>query len=243
MIPSALDSDQQSSVRVPLDLSQIHAEVQRSRPDLDPEDPEYRAAVLLLLIHDTGFNVDRLTMRTRFPREFVARCLRRLSDNGWWVDGADTCDWGESRASHEHFWLDVDVALARRLRRLTDGGERQWADLDGWVKEFEYAARNAQESEVYNEYRHIPPHDPGPVFVSSGEEDEEEEEGREPPVVHRSAAQPRPVPATSAPADRPAPVNVQWLGGSPDAEATPTPAFPLADVRLQEDWDEVEWLG
>ncbi|MBW3629452.1 MAG: hypothetical protein KY464_09160 [Gemmatimonadetes bacterium] len=240
MIPSALDTNQQPARRFTSDVASVHAEVQRARPNLRSEDPEYRAAVLLLLIHDTGFNVDRLTVRTRFPREFVARCLRRLSDNGWWVDGADTCDWGEERASHEHFWWDVDVALGRRLRRVTGDGERHWAGLDGWVKEFEYAARNAEASGVYNEYRHIPRYNPDPVFNSGPEE---EEETVDPPAVARAAAQPRTVSPTPVAAQQPASEQVEWLGAPPQAQTPPAPAASPASSGLVQGWGEVKWLG
>src|SRR5687768_6959440 len=97
-------------------LSATRSDIHRARPDLTDESPELRAAVLLLLAGEIGFNVDRLVMRTRYPREFVARCTRRLVDNGVWTAGTLLAEWSSTPVDAPSFWWDVDVALGRRLR-------------------------------------------------------------------------------------------------------------------------------
>lgn len=225
-----------SAPRGPARLPELRAEVERARPDLPEGSAEFRAAVLLLLVCDGGFNVDRLAARTRFPREFVARCLRRLTDNGLWADGALWLAWREEGARSQAFWWDVDVALGRRLRRTTEDGTPEWAPLDGWVKEFEYSGRAAPTQPVFNEYRYIAPHDPEPVAPSEADEEEGAPEG---------ASEPGPAPLPPGSPRREIlqlPVSVDWLGqrerDRPRVEPTSSRGALLVDA-----WSATEWLG
>ena len=224
-------------------VASARSEVECSGSGLDPESPVYRAAVLLLVVQESGFNVDRLSRATGFSREFVARCLRHLVDNGWWVDGTSTCDWRRERATSEHFWWDVDVALGRRLRRVSAAGEPQWAEPSGWVKEFEYAARTSDTNLVYNAYRHIPPHNPSAVYLSPGDEQGDEvsaeAEAAAPPSSEQTTDDLQP--ETSQPPEPP--VVPRWLG-EPDGEDHALGSAAVAvPPSLHNAWTEVEWLG
>jgi len=222
------------AVRPRAGLSEVLADVARARPELSPESDHHRAAVLLLLIDGTGLNVDRLASRSGFPREFVARCLRRLVDNGWRVESAGRSDSGPGAALQEHFWWDVDVALGRRLRRVTEEGDPEWAPLDRWVKEFEYAGRSSENPGVHNEYRHIPPHNPDPAPPSAGAEEEDDA----PPTRRASVPEPADRPArrhAAAPRRPEAPQHVA-------RRHTSTSAAEKLDEALVDGWKEAEWL-
>jgi hypothetical protein len=222
-------------------LPEIVSEVARARPELSSESDEYRAAVLLLLIRANGLNVDRLARRAGYPREFVARCLRRLVDNGWSVEGEPAGDGAPNAALQERFWWDVDVALGRRLRRMTEDGEPEWAPINRWVKEFEYGGRSADSPVVHNEYRHIPPYNPDPVQptgqdAAGGDEAPVAEEGLE--VVADGAD--RAAPEVPLPAE--APRQVQWLGGGSTADASVETAAAKLDKSLIRRSADVDWL-
>ena len=207
-------------------LAAARSAVARARPVLAPDSDEYGAALLLLLSRDSGFNVDRLTGRSRLPREFVARCLRRLADNGWWVDGAVRCDWEAEGATADHFWLDVEVALGRRLRRVTEAGDLEWAPPhEGWVKEFEYASKDADPA-IYNQYRNLARYDPEPVWVPGSEV----VEAPLPAPSPRSALVARPAVGAIPPVFRPL-----------ESKPPRTPGRPVP--VLIDAWGNADWLG
>lgn len=135
--------------------------VARARPDLAADQPEFHAAVLLLLSAEIGYNVDRIMARTRYPREFVARCLRRLVDNGVKVDARLATRWSNEYLATKEFWLDVEVALGRYLRRTGPDGRPEWAPVGEWVKNFDFR-RGESDTAAANEYHRIEPYDPEP---------------------------------------------------------------------------------
>lgn len=136
--------------------------VERARPDLDQDSPEFRAAVLLLLASEIGFNVDRIVSRTLYPRDFVARCLRRLVDNGVRVDGHLFTTWSGENIATDDFWLDVQVALGRSLRRIGPRGTPEWAPVGDWVKDFDFRVRGDGPATTANEYHPKGSLEPGP---------------------------------------------------------------------------------
>lgn len=214
-------------------VAELAALVERARPDLPPEAPERRGAVLLLLIPEAGFNVDRLVLRTGFPREFVAQCLRRLVDNAWWVDGAPPENWCADPLSCRDFWLDVDVALGRRLRRVDEHGRPEWAAVGEWVKEFEYYGPQAEEDAVHTGYREIPPHNP--EVVPSRDEAEEPARSEETAGTRRA-----PKPATRHPSGAAEARDPRDKGGTGEG-AAPSSGPPTTDPLL-DSWVGADWL-
>lgn len=169
-------------------VSELRALVRSARPDLSDDSPESRGAVLLLMIPDTGPNVDRLALRTGFSRAFVAQCLRRLIDNALWFDGELPPYLRADAVSGPELWLDVEVALGRRLRRVGEDGRPEWARAGDWVKDFEYAGREPSATPVHTAYREIAPHDPEPVAP----EPEDEADPAEEPETGQTDASPGP---------------------------------------------------
>nr|MBA2671058.1 hypothetical protein [Gemmatimonadota bacterium] len=103
--------------------------ISEPRPELARESAEFRGGLLLLLIDAYGSNVDRLVRRSGLPREFVARGVRRLIDNGWMTQGDAASRWCENPPECRHFWLDVEVLLGLSHRRVSDTGETEWAPV------------------------------------------------------------------------------------------------------------------
>lgn len=230
---SSIESALPSPDTPPDRLAAARSAIARARPDVDPGSDEFGAAILLLLSRDSGFNVDRLSARSRLPREFVARCLRRLADNGWWVDGQVLCDWGAEGAAADHFWMDVRVALGELLRRTSASGGLEWAPPhEGWVKDFEYGARDT-DREIYNRYRDLARYNPEPVHTPAPPVEEE-------PVAER--------PRTMDPLLRPgAGRDARPLLPPTDPRTPRQPGRPGQNGRsvpaLIEAWGNADWLG
>jgi hypothetical protein len=136
----------------------------RNRTELAPEVPESQGALLLIHAREVGPNVDRLTARTGLSRDFVARALRRLVDNSCWADGKLVENWSAEPLECPAFWRDVDVALGRKLRRLTPEMEPEWAEVREWVKDFNYRGSGSTADALPNEYYAIAKHDPEPAY-------------------------------------------------------------------------------
>jgi hypothetical protein len=226
----------QSSAAVPtaaparLGLDEVRARIERARPGLLPETPDYRAAVLLLLLPSFGQNVDRLVRRTGYSRVFVAQCLRRLFDNAWWEAGGGPASWCPDVPTCRSFWLDVDVALGQQLRRIGEGGRPEWAAAGSWVKAFEYRSARGEDGATSNEYRAIALHNPEPVLA-------EEENGQDPAAAKESA------PMSDTPS---AGSGALWLGQPPattDALASATTPAPAIGGSLVDAWATADWLG
>ncbi len=171
--------------------------VARARPDLDADQPEFQAAVLLLLTAEIGYNVDRIMARTRYPREFVARCLRRLVDNGVQIDARLATRWSNEYLAMKEFWLDVEVALGRYLRRTGADGRPEWAPAGEWVKNFDFR-RGESDTAAANEYHRIEPYDPEPS-APDAEVAEPAPPAPTRPATPRVDVPPRPSPSPSAP--------------------------------------------
>ena len=118
--------------------------IARLRAELDPESASYRTALLLVTACEVGHAVHKLALVTGFPREFVARCARRLVDNGVWQDGVTVSPWTTSDSEDAAFWADVGVAEGKLYRRVTTEGHLEWAPPGQWWKEVHYVATAGQ---------------------------------------------------------------------------------------------------
>lgn len=96
----------------------------------------YDAALVLLASVETPHNVDRISRLLGLSREFVARCGRRLCDNGVWAAGRVICSWTDPAPGERAFWADVAVAEGRLCRRIEESGSLQWAAPGVWHKNY-----------------------------------------------------------------------------------------------------------
>jgi hypothetical protein len=118
-------------------VATIADRIRRYNSDIDSRGDTFRAAVLLLAAAEFGQNIDLLSRCTGFDRSFVARCARRLTDNGVWVSGATVADWSSADEASGTFWNDVAVAEGKMCRR-TVGGNVEWAPAGFWNKSFHF---------------------------------------------------------------------------------------------------------
>lgn len=108
------------------DLEGVVRALQEERPDLDRGSWTFAAAVVLLTGRTVEHNVDKISRRTRLPRDFVARCARRLHDNGVWKKGLTCASW--HTPGSDEFWADVAVAEGKLSRRIDEDGEVRWVE-------------------------------------------------------------------------------------------------------------------
>ena len=116
----------------------FEARIRHYNSDLQPSDPTFRAAVILLAGLEYGHNIDLLARKTGYDRAFVARTARRLIDNGVWKSGVTVADWSSSDEASGTFWNDVAVAEGKMCRRIGGDGRIEWAPAGFWNKSFQY---------------------------------------------------------------------------------------------------------
>jgi hypothetical protein len=223
-------------------LADIQLRIRRYNSDIDIGSETFRAAVLLLLASESGQNIDMLARRTGFDRPFVARCARRLIDNGVWQGGLTVAEWTAGDEASGSFWNDVAVAMGKLCRRIGADGLTEWAPAGFWNKSYGFGESDDDEQPQVATY-----HDPGtvtehPVPLRA------EIEPVEKAVMQDAQAPTRP-PAASTPAPRPEtthrPTGVG--GGSlvPIDQAPPS-VHPGTEHRLpslDELFADAVWLG
>ena len=119
-------------------VREFEARIRHYNSDLEPSDPAFRAAVILLAGLEYGHNIDQLARRTGYDRAFVARTARRLIDNGVWKSGVTVADWSSSDEASGTFWNDVAVAEGKMCRRIGSDGRIEWAPAGFWNKNFQF---------------------------------------------------------------------------------------------------------
>jgi hypothetical protein len=217
-------------------LHDHQALIRECRPELPADTPEFQGALLLLLIDTYGMNVERLVRRSGLPRDFVARGVRRLIDNGWMVPSGDALRWCEIPPACRHFWLDVDVLLGLAQRRVSETGEPEWARAGEWVKDYEYQGSRADPVSIHNEYRKIVLHDPQP------------EERHDAPEKADAAALEVATEADLAlegPGDRTSAGDADGLSTTTavDRQSKSPPTLPNDAGLLLGDWSSANWLS
>jgi hypothetical protein len=93
-------------------------------PELDPETPEFRAAVILIAAAFLlGPNVDLLVSFTHYSRTFVETVADRMRAYGFWVDGeVRTDEWLEGDKITGVFWAHCLAAIGKvHVERTEDG--------------------------------------------------------------------------------------------------------------------------
>jgi hypothetical protein len=118
-------------------LDDARATIAAVRPDLKPEMGTHHAALVLLVGGSVHFNVDRIARIAGLDRTFVAKAVRRLFDNGVWVNGETVGEWNE-RELGPSFWRDVSVAEGHLYRRFSEDGELEWGFPGSWWKAYDF---------------------------------------------------------------------------------------------------------
>jgi hypothetical protein len=121
-----------------LSAASLRDRIQELRPTLPQSAPAFKAAVLLLAAQQIGQNIDRLARFTGYPREFIARCARRLCDNGVWQDSRTVTTWSVDNLEENAFWADAGVAEGSMCRRVDRNGSIEWARAGVWIKSYDY---------------------------------------------------------------------------------------------------------
>lgn len=141
-----------ASAQQRLSLRALEARVRRYNSDIRTDSPTFRAAVLLLAAVEFGQNIDLLARRTGYDRAFVAKCARRLIDNGVWVGGGTASEWSPEDEASGAFWNDVAVAEGKLCRRVGAEGKIEWAPAGYWNKSYDFVAAS-RENELSTVYR------------------------------------------------------------------------------------------
>lgn len=187
-------------------LSTLVDEVARLDPRLAPDSTRFRSAVLLLAARELGQNVDRLARFTRYPREMVARCARRLVDNGVWKQGETVSRWAaDPREDPEAFWGDVGVAEGKLYRRLGGGSTIEWVPVGEWWKSYERVEQPVDLGEGLSQRATW---DPAPVAAPA----EDPPEPAPAPRPDREARERAPEHPAGPPRRPPAPAPPLWIG-------------------------------
>lgn len=129
----------------PRSADAIRQLIQGLDPHLDPESSTAKAATLLIAGLQMEHNVVKLAHVTGIQVEFVARCARRLVDNGVWREGETLCAWSAGEHAQPAFWSDVAVAEGKLCRRSDEEGRLEWAPQGHWWKSFDHVTRAPEE--------------------------------------------------------------------------------------------------
>lgn len=130
-------------------VASFHERVREMNPSLGRECPSYQAAVLLLSLTSLPPQIDHLSHWLSIPREFVARCIRRLVDNGVLSSEGLIGGWTGEAMVEEAFWADVNVANGMWLRRHDSRGSLEWIEAGGgWQKPYDYVTCEIPEGQT-----------------------------------------------------------------------------------------------
>ena len=213
----------------------------RARRDLAPGDPLLRAAELLLAAPASRFNIDLLTRRTGFPRQFVAACARRLYDNGVWRDGR--AHYAADGPEDARFWNDAAVALGTLCRRSGPGGH-EWAPPGTWSKPYDYVGAPCPEglAIAYQDASAPPPADVA-LRVRVPELESARAVDRAPAVAEAAAVVPPPVPPASSRMPVAARVAGAGAAGQPGAVWLGADILVAGAEGCRELFPGAAWLG
>lgn len=206
-------------------VQSLEARIRRYNSDIDSGSDTFRAAVLLLASLEYGQNVELLARRTGYQRSFVAKCARRLIDNGVWSQGRTVASWSVEDEASGAFWNDVAVAEGKLCRRANPDGEIEWAPAGYWKKSYEFIESADQPlTAVYRDPagpaaapapgqapQSQPEPTPAPVEAGEGEEPVSEQEKAPPPGDAVDPAVPAAPAGPKRPPDELFPGTV-WLG-------------------------------
>jgi hypothetical protein len=209
----------------------LQARITAMDPAVSVQSPGYEAALILLASVHVGQNVDRLARFTGLRRDVVARCARRLVDNGVWQDGNIVCRWLDTPEDTDSFWADAAVAEGRLCRRMGDDREMEWAPQGYWRKHYEYVGpREAEQPQSICYHAHV---ELGTQDLPYAADAEDEDVPAEVVPERNTLRQTVPDVAADAPV---------WLGGDEPASTLESPWLGDGSAATELFPDAV-WLG
>jgi hypothetical protein len=125
-------------------VAELRARIRRYNCELDPAGPTFGAALVLMAGTAYGQNVDLVARKMGLDRALVARCARRLIDNGVWEAGRTLAEWAPEDPASGSFWNDVAVAEGKMCRRSRPDGSLEWAPAGFWNKGFHFLDPDAE---------------------------------------------------------------------------------------------------
>ncbi len=179
-------------------VDSLQQRIREHNPELDQHSSAFMASVLLLAALEYGQNVDILARRTGYDRGFVARCARRLIDNGVWAGGRTISEWSPHDVASSAFWNDVAVAEGKLCRRINGGGQIEWAAPGHWQKSYDFvdASTDLPVTTVYRDPMAVAP--PAQVSELTPSSDLQADSPSEPtPTPEVVAPTPAPLPTPS----------------------------------------------
>jgi hypothetical protein len=113
-------------------LEHVKIGIRELDPELDPESPEFRTAVILMAAaYLVGPDVDLLVQFTGYPMSVVSDIAHRMRANGLWSDvQARTEGWFEGDKVTGVFWLDCLVADGEVYVERAANGEELYCLFD-----------------------------------------------------------------------------------------------------------------
>jgi len=151
-------------------VAELRARIRRYNCELDPAGPTFGAALVLMAGTACGQNVDLIARKTGLDRALVARCARRLIDNGIWEAGRTLAEWTPEDPASGSFWNDVAVAEGKMCRRTRADGSLEWAPAGFWNKGFHFLDPDAENrlGNLYFDSTPPPADPPGPGGAVQG---------------------------------------------------------------------------
>jgi hypothetical protein len=112
-------------------LEEVKLEVEELDPEIDPESPEFRTAVVLMAAaFMVGPHVDLLVQFTGYSMTVVADIAHRMRTNGLWSDDSVRSDhWFKDDKLRLAFWMDCCVADGQVYISGTKKGEFVYSAL------------------------------------------------------------------------------------------------------------------
>jgi hypothetical protein len=214
--------------------AELKARIRWYNGGLDPDGETFGAALILVAGCEYGQNVDLLARRTGLSRAFVARCARRLIDNGVWVGGRTVSDWAPDDPASGTFWSDVAVAEGKMCRRTRPDGSFEWAPAGHWNKNFHFLDPDADDRLGNLYLDSVPADGAGPDPDDLNEDDAEEADaGDDPGSLPDTGLSHEPV---EPPADITANLPEPATGPEPDSANDSVP--PLHHI-----FRDAVWIG
>lgn len=227
------DAGPEGAMEIP-SADSLRARIASMAPAEAKGTPGRDAAMVLLASVYVGHNVDRIARFTGVRRDMVARCARRLVDNGVWRDGDIVCRWLDTKTDTDSFWADVAVAEGKWCRRIGEDGQMEWAPQGYWRKHYDYAGpREAEQPQIVCYHPHI---EPGSQDLPRPVEQDDEEELAVP--VGSTWTSPTPTAGRSEQTPAPPPL---WMGT--EEVSVPSHAWSPELDSTEELFPDAVWLG
>lgn len=94
-----------------MNLKQMKAIIEKSDPNLSPDDECYQAQLVLLASAEVGPHIRRISQFTDVPYQKVVKFSHFLRKSGVWKGGRIHANWSDPKNGYISFLLDTNIAL------------------------------------------------------------------------------------------------------------------------------------